>query len=71
MKNQTKLMLLVLVSSSMLLSSCKKCKECYHIEEDNGNKAETYIGKFCGDEVADQEGKEFIAVSGKAYNVCR
>lgn len=37
------------------ITSCNKCKECYLVEEVDGNKSEISIGEYCGDEIDQKE----------------
>lgn len=63
--------ILILLISALTFISCEKCKECYFIEENNGTTTETPLGEFCGDEIDEQEAREFIPVTGTAYIECR
>lgn len=51
--------------------SCNKCKECYLIEEVNGNKSEYSIGELCGDEIEQKENEELNCSEGNCSYVCR
>jgi hypothetical protein len=63
--------ILIITCTIPFFLSCKKCKECYLIEESNGTITETPIGEFCGDEIEEKENQELIGVSGPVYNECR
>jgi hypothetical protein len=62
-----------MVSIATLLISCNKteCEECYYIEEFNGSKTETSVGKFCDEEIEKKENEVLIPSSGTAYYECR
>jgi len=64
--------LIVLVLFSLSILSCSKCKTCYLIEEQDGERvAETHMGEFCGKEIKEQEEKEYRGFSGPVYAECR
>ena len=68
MKNHLLISLIILGFS---ITGCKKCKECYFIEEVNGVTNEFALGEFCGEEIEEKENEEFTSVSGVCYNECR
>lgn len=71
MKSLYQILPITLIFLGFSAVGCKKCKECYFVEEANGNKTESSLGEFCGDEIDEQENKDFIANSGLAYIECR
>ncbi len=59
-----KLQLPLLFLISFALFSCKKCEECYFVEEVNGQRVETPIGEFCDDDIEAKESEVFICSLG-------
>ena len=71
MKWTGQILLITLICLTFSIAGCKKCKECYLIEEVNGAKTEFPLGKFCGDKIEDKENEEYTCFIGNCYNECR
>ncbi len=56
----------------MITGSCRKCKDCYLIE-DEGLPAEVTnsLGAKCGKELKDIDGKTYTGLNGPARSYCQ
>ena len=67
-----KTFLLVFTILSLTFTSCRECKECY-FEEVNTQTADTVItpmGKQCGSDLKETDGKEYKTGAGSARSYC-
>jgi len=67
--------ILILVALINFLCSCKKekCKECF-LDETNSNTGQTVttsIGKKCGNELKETDGKEYRGSDGPVKSYCK
>jgi hypothetical protein len=69
-----KILIIILTVLLLSFSSCKEeCKECF-LEETNtqtGDTITTSLGKKCGDDLKNNDGREYIGKDGPAKSYCK